>query len=78
MKLDKKAEAAMLNRREWLKKWIAMRNYDVGIRADNFLYCYHCTNLALYCHELSLKLLHSMNDLLITPLPLVRDNHGRN
>lgn len=69
MKLDKKAEAAMLDRRDWLKRWISLRNYDIGIRADNFLYCYHCTNLALYSHELSLKLLHSMNDMLITPLP---------
>ena len=69
MKPNKRTEATMLDRRNWLKEWIKLRNYDIGNRADNFLFCYHCTNRALYSPELSWQLLQSMNGQLVTPLP---------
>ena len=69
MKLSKQAETAMLNRREWLKKWIHNRDYDIGSFANEFLFCYHCTNRSLYSVELSEKLLLAMNEQLVSPIP---------
>ena len=70
MKPNKKTATTMLDRRNWLKAWIKLRNYDIGNRADNFLFCYHCTNRALYSPELSWQLLQNMNGQLVTPLPI--------
>lgn len=70
MKLDKRTETTMLDRRKWLKEWIKLRKYDVGVRADNFLFCYHCTNRVLYSTEVSWNLLQSMNEQLADPIPM--------
>lgn len=70
MKLSKQAETAMLDRRAWLKEWIKQRGFAVGDRANDFLFCYHCTNRALYSYDLSWKLLIAMNGQLVKPLPM--------
>lgn len=70
MKIDKKTEATMLDRRKWLVNWLKRRNYDIGVRADCFLFCYHCTNRALYSPDLCWTLLQNMNQLLRSPLPV--------
>ncbi len=69
MKKDKKTETTMRDRRKWLKEWIKLRNYNVGVRTSVFLECYHMTNQALYSTEMSLNLLKSMNEKMKTPLP---------
>lgn len=70
MKPSKRTETVMLDRRDWLKKWIKLREYDVGSKANDFLFCYHCTNRALYSPELSWKLLLDMNEQLVQSLPI--------
>ena len=68
MSSNKRAETTMLDRRKWLKEWIKLRNFDVGVRSESFLFCYHCTNRSLYSKDLSRQLLYTMNAQLIQPL----------
>lgn len=68
MKPNKRTQTTMTDRLNWMKGWIRLRQYDIGSKRNDFLYLYFCTMKALYSHELSVKLLHDMNDKLAKPL----------
>lgn len=68
MKANKRIRATMNDRLRWLKGWIALRNYDIGDKRNEFLYIFYATMRTLYSQELSAKLLQNMNNKLLFPI----------
>lgn len=71
MKTNKRIQATMNDRLRWLKGWIALRNYEIGQKRNEFLYIYYSTMRTLYSQERSVKLLQDMNDKF--PFPIAAD-----
>ncbi len=68
MKANKRLQTTMKDRLRWLKGWIALRNYEIGQKRNDFLYIYYSTMRMLYSQERSAKLLQDMNDKFSFPI----------
>ena len=68
MKVDRRTENVIRDRMKWMKKWLALRNYDIGNMRTRYLFIYLCTLKVLYEKELATKMIHTMNKKYVKPL----------
>lgn len=62
MNTNKRIQTTMNDRLRWLKGWIAMRNYEIGQKRNDFLCIYYSTMRMLYSSERAKKLLCNTNN----------------
>ena len=68
MKTNKRIKATITNRLRWLKGWIAMRNYEIGEKRNDYLYILYTTMRTLYSSEFAGKQLRDMNNKFSFPI----------
>ena len=68
MKTNKRIKATITNRLRWLKGWIAMRNYEIGEKRNDYLYILYTTMRTLYSPEISGTQLRDMNNKFSFPI----------
>ena len=68
MKTDKKTQAAMTDRKKWLKAWLRNRNYNIGDKRKDFIFVYYCTLSVLHTPKQARKMTTEINQQFTDPL----------
>lgn len=68
MKADKKTRDVMTDRKNWLKSWSRIRDYDLGAKRRDFIFFYYCTLRVLYTPKQARKMTMEVNQRLAEPL----------
>ena len=68
MKTDKKTQAAMTDRKKWLKAWLRNRNYNIGDKRKDFIFVYYCTLSVLHTPKQARKMIIEINQQFTDPL----------
>jgi len=68
MKPNKKTRNVMTDRKNWLKAWSRIRDYDLGAKRRDFIFIYYCTLRALHTPTQARKIIVEFNMRLVEPL----------
>ena len=68
MKADKKTLVVMTDRKNWLKSWSRIRDYDLGAKRRDFIFFYYCTLRVLHTPKQARKMTMEINQRFTEPL----------
>ena len=68
MKPSKKTRNVMTDRKNWLKAWSRIRDYDLGAKRRDFIFIYYCTLRVLHTPTQARKIIMEFNMRLAEPL----------
>ena len=68
MRKDRKTQAIMTDRKNWLKLWLRNRSYNIGASRKDFIFIYYCTLYAIYTPKQARRMASAINQRFIDPL----------
>ncbi len=68
MKTDKKTRDVMTDRKNWLKSWSRLRDYDLGAKRRDFIFIYYCTLCVLHTRKQAREIIMETNQRFTEPL----------